>query len=127
MQLRRVCVARERETERLGQDLMSMTREAQSMGVESSRLGGELNATRKRLDEVSLKCAQLEHKCRSVELEKTDLLSAYRAVVDERGELEGGVEELGAERTQVRTELNAARSEVDRLTSVVGELEGEAQ
>ncbi|GMI09559.1 hypothetical protein TrVE_jg10409 [Triparma verrucosa] len=124
-ELRRVCVAREREAERCSQDLVSMTREAQAMGVESSRLGGELTTTRKRLDEVSLKCAQIEHKCRAVELEKQDLLSAYRAVVDERGELEGGVEELGAERSGLRTELAAARGEVDRLSSVVGELEGE--
>ncbi|GMH78877.1 hypothetical protein TrLO_g8616 [Triparma laevis f. longispina] len=124
-ELRRVCVAREREAERCNQDLVSMTREAQAMGVESSRLGGELTSTRKRLDEVSLKCAQIEHKCRAVELEKQDLLSAYRAVVDERGELEGGVEELGAERSGLRTELAANRGEVDRLSSVVGELEGE--
>ena len=122
-EMKRVCLAREREVERLGGDLMNMTREAQALGIEGGRASGELGSTRKKLDEISGKLSAAEHRLRGVEAEKSDLLAAYRAVVDERGELEGGVEELGVERNNVKAELAACHGEVERQKAVIVELE----
>ena len=111
---RRVLAARERELERSAMDLASMTREAQGVSVEAGRLGGELAEARGRLDDLMGKYAKAEHKLRGVELEKADIIKSYRAVVDEKGTLEGGVEELGNERMHLGAEINRLQDECSR-------------
>ena len=124
-ELRRVLRERERELERAGADLTSVTREAQAISVEGGRLAGELQKTRQKLDEAEGERGKLEHRAKGLELEKGDLMTAYRAVIDERGVLEGGVEKLAGERQGIGQDLASTKLELERSVSVVEELESE--
>ena len=80
---------------------------------------------RRRLDETEAELGRTRHKNKGLELEKADLMSVYRTVVEERGQLEGGVESMLGERKKAGEELDITRNELERKERVIEEIEGE--
>lgn len=73
------------------------------------------------------KAMQAENARRAAELEKSDLLVTYRAVVEERYALEQGVEELAQERQALGMQLQHLQGENQRLKTTMCDMEKEIQ
>mmetsp|Transcript_2324 Transcript_2324/g.3663 ORF Transcript_2324/g.3663 Transcript_2324/m.3663 type:complete len:1405 (+) Transcript_2324:94-4308(+) len=76
------------------EDLMLMTRENQALTSELVERTAERDRVQSRLQEVLHASASTEHARRAVEVEKTDLLHTYRAVLQEKRKLEGDIQSL---------------------------------
>mmetsp|Transcript_38267 Transcript_38267/g.57292 ORF Transcript_38267/g.57292 Transcript_38267/m.57292 type:complete len:928 (-) Transcript_38267:108-2891(-) len=113
--------------ERAEHDMHALTRENQAVCSESVRLNAELTATRNRLQDETTRADTADHTARACRLEKDDVMSNYRAVIEERTQLERSVEEVTRERTRLRHELDLSQDEVRRLRVQMDELENQIQ
>lgn len=76
------------------EDLMLMTRENQALTSELVEVSGERDRLQQRLQQVLHASASTEHARRSVEVERSDLLSTYRTVLQEKRKLEDDLTQL---------------------------------
>ena len=75
-------------------DLMAMTRENQALTSELVQVSRERDQLQQRLQHVLHQSAGNEHARRAAEVERTDLLNTYRAVLQEKRRLEEDVASL---------------------------------
>jgi len=124
-ELKKLLDARNNDLGRAGEDMAAMTRESQTLSLESSRVITELQATKSELNNALQKATQADHARRAAELEKSDLLVTYRSVVEERYVFEQGIEELTQERQALGMKMQQLHEENQRLKTTMGDMEKE--
>jgi len=124
-ELKKLLDARNNDLGRAGEDMAAMTRESQTLSLESSRVVTELQATKSELNNALQKATQADHARRAAELEKSDLLVTYRSVVEERYAFEQGIEELTQERQALGMKMQQLHEENQRLKTTMGDMEKE--
>ena len=99
------------------EDLMLMTKENQALTAELADTSMERDRLRSRVSEVVQKLSSLEQSRKALEVERTDLLDTYRAVLNEKRKLESELNALGA--LKQRTGVN-----VQQMHGAIAELKG---
>lgn len=75
--------------------LQLMTQENQALTTELASTVTECENLRRRLSELSSNNSELEQKKRSIEIERDDLLTAYRGVLIDKKRLENDISVFG--------------------------------
>ena len=106
-------------------NLRSVLEQSRAHAAEATRLAAEGGAVRRRLDEEGRRAEAAERTVAEAERERSDVLRAYRAVVEERAQLALRVEELVAERSRMGQQLAVRQEEVQSLRNRIGHTEQE--
>jgi chromosome segregation ATPase len=98
---------------------MLMTKENQALTSELAETAAERDRLRNRLAEVVQAMASLEQARRAIEIERSDLLDSYRAVLNEKRKLENDLNALGAVKQRAGINAQHLQSQLAELQGVV--------
>lgn len=124
-ELQRALRDRDGRLSRAEANLRSLLEQSRTNAAEASRLATEGGTTRRRLDEETRRAEAAERTVRDAERERSDILRAYRAVVEERAQLAAKVVELLSERSRLSQQLTLRHDELQAMRKRVGEMERE--
>ena len=124
-ELQRALRDRDERLSRAEANLRSLLEQSRTNAAEASRLAAEGGMTRRRLDEETRRAEAAERTVREAEGERSDVLRAYRAVVEERAQLAAKVEELVTERSRLSQQLSLRQDELQSIRNSIVEMERE--
>ena len=101
LELKRRVGMKNKEAGGATEDLMLMTKENQALTYELAEIASERDRLQRRVLEVAQLLAAREQSKKGVEMEKADLLDAYRAVLQDKRKLEEDVGALRAQKERV--------------------------
>lgn len=119
LELRRRMSQKAAEVSGAAEDLMLMTKENQALTSELAETASERDRLRHRIAEVVQAMASLEQARRAVEIERSDLLDSYRAVLNEKRRLENDLSSMGAVKQRAGINAQHLHSQVAELQGVV--------
>jgi chromosome segregation ATPase len=119
LELRRRTGQKSAELNGAAEDLMLMTKENQALTSELAETAAERDRLRNRLAEVVQAMASLEQARRAIEIERSDLLDSYRAVLNEKRKLENDLNALGAVKQRAGINAQHLQSQLAELQGVV--------
>jgi len=124
-ELQRALRDRDERLSRAEANLRSLLEQSRTNAAEATRLAAEGGMARRRLDEESRRAEAAERTVMEAERERSDVLRAYRAVVEERAQLALRVEELAAERSRLGQQLTLRQEEMQSMQNRIGQMEQE--
>jgi len=120
-ELQRAVRDRDDRLARAEANLRALVEQSRTSSAEAARLASEGGTAWRRLDEEMKRAEAAERTVKEAERERSDMLRAYRAVVDERSQLAATVEELATERSRLSQELTLRQGEVRCMQSQCNE------
>ncbi len=119
LELQRKLAQRNTEIGGTSEDLMLMTKENQALTHELAEITADRDRLRLRITEVVQSMSSLEQSRRAIELERSDLLESYRAVLQEKRKMESELHSLSAVKQRAGASVQQLHGQVAELRGVV--------
>ena len=119
IELQRKLAQRNTEIGGTSEDLMLMTKENQALTHELAEITSDRDRLRLRITEVVQSMSSLEQSRRAIEIERSDLLESYRAVLQEKRKMESELHALSAVKQRAGASVQQLHGQVAELRGVV--------